>query len=116
MSYFQKKHTFEDRLSESQKVLKKYPERVPIIIEKGNEKDDIETIDKNKYLVPRSTTLHEFVLIIRKRIHLEPSKTMFVIINSHLCPGTKTIGEIYEEDKDEDGFLYIKYTSENTFG
>lgn len=116
MYSFKKKHPFDDRLSESQKVLKKYPERVPIIIEKANEKDDIATIDKNKYLVPKDTTLHEFIIIIRKRIRLEPSKTMFVIINSHLCPGSKTIGEIYDDDKDEDGFLYIKYTSENTFG
>ena len=27
-----------------------------------------------------------------------------------------TMGSIYEESKDEDGFLYIAYSGENTFG
>ena len=26
------------------------------------------------------------------------------------------MGSIYEEHKDEDGFLYISYSGENTFG
>jgi len=27
-----------------------------------------------------------------------------------------TMGELYEQHKDEDGFLYIAYSGENTFG
>ena len=27
-----------------------------------------------------------------------------------------TMGSIYDEHKDEDGFLYIAYSGENTFG
>lgn len=26
------------------------------------------------------------------------------------------MGQVYEEHKDEDGFLYIAYSGENTFG
>ena len=26
------------------------------------------------------------------------------------------MGQVYEEHKDEDGFLYIAYSAENTFG
>jgi len=29
---------------------------------------------------------------------------------------SSTMGSIYEEHKDEDGFLYIAYSGENTFG
>jgi GABA(A) receptor-associated protein len=29
---------------------------------------------------------------------------------------SSTMGAIYEEHKDEDGFLYIAYSGENTFG
>ena len=27
-----------------------------------------------------------------------------------------SMGQVYEEHKDEDGFLYIAYSGENTFG
>ena len=34
MSGFVEKHSFEERLEESKKILEKYPERIPIIVEK----------------------------------------------------------------------------------
>jgi len=30
--------------------------------------------------------------------------------------GSDLLGNIYEKNRDDDGFLYIKYTGENTFG
>ena len=36
--------------------------------------------------------------------------------NSALFILSSTMGAIYEEHKDEDGFLYIAYSGENTFG
>jgi hypothetical protein len=64
------------------------------------EKSDIATIDKKKYLVPADLTVGQFVYVIRKRIKLSPEKAIF---------------SIYEEHKDEDGFLYITYGSPSPF-
>ena len=36
--------------------------------------------------------------------------------NSAVFIFSSTMGAIYEEHKDEDGFLYIAYSGENTFG
>ena len=33
-----------------------------------------------------------------------------------LAPSTKTIGELYSDYASEDGFLYVQYHLENTFG
>ena len=33
-----------------------------------------------------------------------------------MAPASQTVGELYDNQKDEDGFLYVVYTSENTFG
>ena len=41
---------------------------------------------------------------------------IFLMINNQLCPSNKLMSEIYEDLGDKDGFLYIHYTSENTFG
>lgn len=31
-------------------------------------------------------------------------------------PSSLTMGQLYEKEKDEDGFLYVAYSGENTFG
>ena len=61
-------------------------------------------------------TISQFMFIMRKRIKLESSQSLFVTVNSILVSSNATICEIYDDNKDEDGFLYVVYTSENTFG
>ena len=36
--------------------------------------------------------------------------------NQYLMPSSAIMQEVYEKNKDEDGFLYISFSSENTFG
>ena len=61
-------------------------------------------------------TISQFMFIIRKRIKLESNHALFIMVNNALVPSNSTISDNYETHKDEDGFLYIIYTSENTFG
>ena len=112
---FKEDYTEEMRIQESNKIITKYPTRIPIIVEKS-EKSDLIDIKKKKYLVPKDLTLQQFIFIIRKRIKLESSQALFVMINNTLSPATLNLGEIYEKQKDKDGYLYITYSSENTFG
>ena len=100
---------------ECRKILLKHPDKIPIIVEK-NDKCNFPEINKKKYLGPNDMPINQFVYIIRKRINLESSQSLFVMINNKLIPNGKTLGEIYQEEKNEDGFLYMIYTSENTFG
>ena len=112
---YKKEHEIETRKAESQKIRTKYPDRVPIIVEKeGN--SDIAEIDKKKYLVPSDLTMGQFQYVIRKRIKLDQTKALFIFINNTLPPTSSLISQIYDDKKDEDGFLYVTYSSENTFG
>lgn len=86
-----------------------------MICEKA-EKSDIPTIDKKKYLVPADLTVGQFVYVIRKRIKLAPEKAIFIFVDDILPPTAALMSSIYDEHKDEDGFLYVLYASENTFG
>lgn len=112
---FKNKLTFEKRKQESTNISKKYPGRVPIIVQKHRD-CILPEVDKCKYLVPKDMTMGQFLFVIRKRIQLEPSHALFITINCKLTTASKTIGEVYSEEKDEDGFLYVIYTNENTFG
>jgi len=114
-SKFKDEHPFEKRKAEAERIRQKYPDRIPVICEKAD-KTDIPTIDKKKYLVPSDLTVGQFVYVIRKRIKLAPEKAIFIFVDEVLPPAAALMSAIYEEHKDEDGFLYVSYSGENTFG
>ena len=113
---YKKKNTIEIRKQESENIMKKYPNRIPVIVEKSNKCSDIDEIDKTKFLVPDDLTIGQFIFVIRKRLKLTPEKALFIFINNKLVPTHSLISQIYNDEKDEDNFLYINYSSENTFG
>ncbi|KAF8047861.1 hypothetical protein N665_2798s0001 [Sinapis alba] len=89
--------------------------RVPVIVEKA-ERSDVPNIDKKKYLVPADLTVGEFVYVVRKRIKLSAEKAIFVFVKNTLPPTAAMKSAVYDENKDEDEFLYMTYSGENTFG
>lgn len=111
---FKEEHNFEKRLDESTRIIEKYPERVPIICERLTRKAP--KIDRKKYLCPKDLTMGNFMYVIRKRLHLTEEKALYLFVNNSIIPVSKDLGTIYEEKKEKDGFLYIRYDSESTFG
>ena len=107
--------TFENRKQESERVKGKYVNRIPVIVLKDKRSAMVD-IDKNKFLVPKDMSITQFMYIVRKRIKMKPEEALFVLVNGELINGNKLMGDIYENKKNEDGFLYMTYTSENTFG
>lgn len=119
MSYktgFKREHNFQNRLEESTRVLLKYPERKPIICEKSSTQFDLPDIDKKKYLVPNDLTIGQFIYVIRKRMHLRSEEALFLFINNKIMSASAIIGNIYNQERDIDGFLYVQYAKENVFG
>lgn len=113
---FKERFTFETRQDEALRIMKKYPDRIPIIVERSSSDTTTELINKNKYLAPSSLTVGQFVYVIRKRLVLAPEKAIFLFIGGILPPTASLLGSIYDEHKDRDHFLYITYSGENTFG
>lgn len=100
---------------ESAKIRNKYPDRVPVIVEKVSGSQIVD-IDKRKYLVPSDITVAQFMWIIRKRILLPSEKAIFLFVDKTVPQSSLTMGQLYEKEQDEDGFLYVAYSGENTFG
>ena len=107
----------EQRRKECDKIRNQFSEKIPIICEK-DPKSNIRDIDKTKYLVPADLTVSQFSFMIRKRIEIEKEAAFFLLANGkHSITGDTLLSEIYERYKDpEDGFLYIAYASELTWG
>jgi GABA(A) receptor-associated protein len=107
-----KKQKLEKRIQLSDSILLKYPDRIPVIAECNN---DIK-IDKNKYMVPLDLSVGQFLYILKKRINLEPTQSIFLLCNNKLLMNTDLLNTVYKINKNMDGFLYIYISLENTFG
>eukprot|EP01115_Flamella_aegyptia_P012996 TRINITY_DN66904_c0_g1_i1.p1 TRINITY_DN66904_c0_g1~~TRINITY_DN66904_c0_g1_i1.p1 ORF type:complete len:117 (-),score=30.33 TRINITY_DN66904_c0_g1_i1:106-456(-) len=115
MSKFKEEHPLEQRMEVANKILSKYPDRIPVIVEKAP-KSDVPEIDKKKYLVPNDITVGKFIYEIKKHMKLSAEKAIFLFVKNTLPQNAALMNQIYERYKDEDGFLYITYSGENTFG
>eukprot|EP01113_Clastostelium_recurvatum_P044283 TRINITY_DN745_c0_g1_i3.p1 TRINITY_DN745_c0_g1~~TRINITY_DN745_c0_g1_i3.p1 ORF type:complete len:123 (-),score=24.78 TRINITY_DN745_c0_g1_i3:118-486(-) len=108
-------YLLDKRKEVADRIKSKYSDRIPVIVEKAP-KSDVPDIDKKKYLVPSDITVGKFVYEIRKHMKLSPEKAIFLFVNNTIPPTAALMSQIYERYKDEDGFLYITYSGENTFG
>ena len=116
MNNYKDNHSFEERKTEAQRIRCKYPNRIPVIVNRGKD-CKLDDIDKKKYLVPTDITLGQFIFIIRKKIKLSAEEGLYLFINNDVLGTPSTVmSEVYNNYKDEDDFLYITYHSENTFG
>ena len=113
--HFRNKYSLEARKKESKKIMEKYPDRIPIIVEKDIN-SDIKEIDKKKYLVPNDLTVGQFLYVIRKRIKLGPEKALYIFIEGIIPPTNYQISTLYDKYKGIDGFMIFTYSAENTFG
>jgi GABA(A) receptor-associated protein len=110
------KKPFYERYEESKKIKEKFPGRIPVIVERAG-RCDIPQIDKIKYLVPADLTVGQFIYIIRKRLTLSADKALFLFIDGSTLPTVNSsFSELYATYKYNDGFLYLVYSGESTFG
>lgn len=121
---FRETNTFEERVAEADRILEKYPNKIPIIVEL-NEKygwftktEKLPNLDKTKYLVPDELKFGQFIQVIRKRIKLDPEKAMFIFVgdSGEIPPSGETLAEVYQKHQDSDKFLYLLITGESIYG
>lgn len=114
---FKEKNSIQKRMQEAIRITTKYPDKIPVICEKSNNsRDNLPIIDKNKYLVPNDLIVSQFIQVIRNKLRIEPHVAIFLIIRDFIPTPMTTISDLYYHHRDDDGFLYVTYTAENTFG
>ena len=115
MPSFKTEHSLDKRKLEYVRIRTKYPGRIPVICERAA-KTSVPDIDKTKYLVPSDLTVGQFMYVIRKRLELPSVKALFIFVNGSIPHNSALMSAVFDEHADEDGFLYVTYSGESTFG
>lgn len=116
MSQFREK-PFDQRKAEVDRLLKKYPNKIPVVIEKDKSCTFENTeMSVNKFLVPDELTVGQLIYTLRTRIKLQPEQAIFIFFNRQMVSSTDTMRQVYLKHKDKDDMLYGVYSSETTFG
>lgn len=108
-----KKTDIDTRRRNAIAILGKYPGRVPVIVD-VNDKNLV--INKNKYIVPGNLCLAQFIAELRKKINIGSSHSIFILINNKFINSNDILSDIYDKNKEIDGFLYMIINIENVFG
>jgi len=114
---FQQSYTLADRLAESHRICAKFPDRIPIIVERSKSSKSLPPIDKPKFLAPLDLTIGQFMLVIRKRLQLSSEQTLYLLVNDAVVvSASMCMRTVFAQYRHDDGFLYVTYAIENTFG
>ncbi len=109
--------SFDQRKKESTKIRKDYPDKLPIICEKNATQKNAPKISKRKYLVPNDMSAGQFIFLIRKQINITSNQALFLLIDDTYIPACSSMMcKLYNEYCNADGYLYITYMIESTFG
>lgn len=110
--------THRERREISAKILRDYPDRCPVIVERGCG-TTLPLLGKRKFLAPCTMTNAVFTFNIRRNLNVPPSKGVWLyepMSQLPLAPPQGTVMEFYEQYRSDDGFLYLEYREENIFG
>ena len=105
-----------DRQAQSFRLVKRFPDRVPVIIDRANR--NAPKLDRNKYIIDSHDTISQVIYLLRKRLDLSPHQAIFFFFENTLLSGNMTVSQIRHLSslKHNDGFTYLFYSLEDTFG
>ena len=118
MNDFINKYTLAQRMHDSNTIMLRHHDKIPIICYKYHLDTATPEIDKHKYLVSKNITFGQFIAIIRKRVNIHTNDAIFLVVgdNNIIPSNNATIHQIYMQHRNHDGFLYIVYSKQATFG
>ena len=105
------RYTFEERSNDAHYVYFTL-NKIPVVLEK-DETSNLPEIDISNYMLPSSITISEFMVYLRKKSFKLGSEGMYLFMsNSNYVPSLdEKLFDLYDKFKDNDGFLYCKYTN-----
>jgi GABA(A) receptor-associated protein len=138
---YKHEHSLEQRRFESERIRRRYPDRIPVIVQPLSSSSPSSSIlstslfrsfssssscneitltrlENEKFLVPSELSFGQFAYNIRRRLRLRAEHALFFYIGVYGKQPilSSTMEMLYHENKDTDGFLYVCYADEKVFG
>lgn len=100
--------------NEIEDILKKYPDKIPIIITNKDESSNW------KFLINSDVSLAQFMNMFRKRVDLSKEESIYFAIkydNKHTFePTSSYLGDLHNKYKENDNILKLYFFQDNVFG
>jgi len=98
-------------------IRNRFPTKIPIIVQRFSKENHLPQLDKSKFLVPQEITMSQFLTIIRNRMRITSTQSLYLLVNNRsMISLSLTLAEVYSEYAGADGFLYVTYASQEVFG
>jgi len=124
---YKQKVPLNKRIEESNKILAKYPNYIPVIVDLDSRFGDI---NKSKFLVPKDVSASHLLIAVRAQMKsIKKEEAMFMFSNEMLVCPTAIMGTLYDDyiknlqydqtkssDEKNEKYFYVKIHGENTFG
>ncbi|CAK9297167.1 unnamed protein product [Gordionus sp. m RMFG-2023] len=116
--FYKEKTPFAMRQMEALEVKKSHPGKIPVIIERHKNEKILPILNKYKFLIPQELTISHLLGILRNRISINSMQTIYLLIadGKSMCNLSCPIVDVYQNFRDPDGFLYMKYASQEFYG
>ena len=104
---------FEERQKNSAMLLRDNPLRIPVLVTCNNGRISMR---KHEFLVPKQLKVVHFTATLRRSINLGPESAIYLYAKNHILKQDRLMGEVYENHKDADGFLYVNVSDISYLG
>jgi len=111
---FRQRLTSPQRYAEYERVRAYLDGRIPVIVEVGTL--DTPPCSKEKFLVPGDLTAAHLSVALRRHVPISQTQCLYLYTSHTLLGPSEPMALIYERHASPDGFLYVAYATENTFG
>ncbi|XP_019503102.1 PREDICTED: microtubule-associated proteins 1A/1B light chain 3C-like [Hipposideros armiger] len=90
--------------------------RYGVVVEHLSWENFLPPQDKTKFLVPQELTVIQFLSILQSHVVLGATEAFYLLVNKSTVSMSMTMAEVYRDYRDEDGFVYMTYASQEMFG
>jgi len=102
---------------EVQAIRHRFPNKIPLYVERYSREREVPALGRNKFLVPQELTMSQFLYIIRTKMKLRDSQALYLLVSDKvLVSHSMTMAQAYEQFRADDGYLHITYAAQQVFG